>query len=399
MRKTMARTAVVLALLAAAGCSGNGKYTSEHKERSHQRAAGMKAANEFEQARQAFMVGELEKAQRSIDRSITINPTVPRSHVLRGRILIEMSQLDGAMESLLKAEELDPENVEAQYYMGIVHERYSQLDEALERFRAAADLEPAHPQYALAAAETMMDMGLIDEAEEFLTSRSPSFQHHAGIRQTLGHIAMLRGDVERAVELLNEARLLAPDDWSLVEELAQLQYATSRFAEAEYNLSTLLQVPENKDRRDLQHLRARCLVRVDRPTEARELLISLTSDAAGQKDVEAWIELGNVCFVMRDNNRVRQSAARIVALAPHRPEGYMLRSLLHRRNGDLNAALENADRAVERRGTNVEPLLLRGLVLKDLGRDAEARSCFQQAARENPDAVPKRAVAGVSGDE
>jgi tetratricopeptide (TPR) repeat protein len=159
-------------------------------------------------------------------------------------------------------------------------------------------------------------------------------------------------------------------------------------------------VPENKNRRDLKQMRARALTKVDRPLEAREILIELTGDAAGQKDVEAWIELGNVCFVLRDMNRVRQSAARIVALAPNRPDGYMLRALMQRRNGDLNAALDSAERAVERRGSSVEPLLVRGLVMKDLGRDTEAAANFQQAMRENPALAPQQnAVTGVATDK
>jgi tetratricopeptide (TPR) repeat protein len=400
MRRFVHRSAMVLAVLALAGCSGNGKYTSEHKERSKERAAGMKAANEYEMGRQAFLVGDMDKALRATDRSITIHPGVARSHILRGRIMIEKGDLESAISSLQTAAEVEPENVEAQYYLGIVFERYSQGDLALEHFRKAADLEPANAQYALATAETMVDLGMIDEAEAFLNSRSPSFKHNAGVRQTLGHIALMRGDLERAVELFGEARLLAPDDWVVLEDLVQAQLAAGHFADAEYNLSRLLNVPENKNRRDLKQMRARALTKVDRPLEAREILIELTGDAAGQKDVEAWIELGNVCFVLRDMNRVRQSAARIVALAPNRPDGYMLRALMQRRNGDLNAALDSAERAVERRGSSVEPLLVRGLVMKDLGRDTEAAANFQQAMRENPALAPQQnAVTGVATDK
>jgi tetratricopeptide (TPR) repeat protein len=400
MRRFVHKSAMILAVLSLAGCSGNGKYTSEHKERSRERVAGMKAANEFEMARQAFLVGDMDKALRGADRSITIHPGVARSHVLRGRIMIEKSDMESAITSLSTAVEVEPDNVEAQYYLGIVYERYSQGEKALEHFRNAADLEPANAQYALATAETMVDLGMIDEAEGFLTGRNPAFQHNAGVRQTLGHIALMRGDSERAVELFSEARLLAPDDLVVLEDLVQAQLATGRFADAEYNLSRLLNVPEKKGRRDLKQMRARALSKVDRPLEAREILIELTGDAAGQKDIESWIELGNVCFVLRDMNRVRQSAARIVALAPHRPDGYMLRSLMQRRNGDLNGALESAERAVERRGSSVEPLLVRGLVMKDLGRDDEAAANFQQAMRENPALAPQQnTVAGVATDK
>lgn len=401
MRRMMWGTAAVLTMVAAAGvgCKGHGKYTSEHRERSKERAAGMKAANEFEQARQAFMVGELDKALKAVDRSITIHPGVARSHVLRGRILIEQSDLDGAMASLLKAEEIEPENVEVHYYFGIAHERTAESEQAMTRFAKAAELDPSNPQYAIATAEAMVDLGMIEEAEEYLNTRSRSFQHNAGVRQTLGHLAMLRGDMEGAADFFHEAMLLAPDDWSVLEDLVQAQLVVGRFVDAEFNLARLMNVPENKDRRDLKQMWARCLTKVGRPVEAREILVDLTGDTVGQRDVEAWIELGNVCFVLRDMNRVRQSSARIIALAPQRPEGYMLRGLMQRRNGDLAGALDSASRAAERRGTSVEPLMFKGLVLKDLGRKDEAQAMFAQVAKENPAAMPQNAVAGVPTDK
>ena len=57
---------------------------------------------------------------------------------------------------------------------------------------------------------------------------------------------------------------------------------------------------------------------LDRPVEAREILIKLTSDQAGSKDVEAWIELGNVSYVLRDQNRLRMSSQRVLSMAPAR---------------------------------------------------------------------------------
>ena len=46
------------------------------------------------------------------------------------------------------------------------------------------------------------------------------------------------------------------------------------------------------------------------------------------------IDLGNVSFVLRDLNRVRMAASRVNALAPTRYEGYVLRALWHRQQGD-----------------------------------------------------------------
>lgn len=376
---------LVAGLTMSTGCARkHGTWTAEGMTRAKQRVDQLKSANEYQMARQNFLAGDLDKAQKGIERSLTINPSVAKSHVLRGRILIEKNDLEGAMQSLLNAEALDPENVEAQYYLGIVNERFSNREEALSRFLTASKLDPTNPQYAVAAAEAMMDLNRLDEAEQFLMAQKSTLEHNAGVRQTLGHIAMLREDYPKAVELLSEARLLAPDDNAITEDLIRAEIATGRFAEAEYNLARLLKSPGNENRRDLKSMRARCLAAVDRPLEARELLLDLTSGDAGAKDVQAWVELGQISFVLKDMNRVKLASGRVIALAPQRHEGYTLRGLWYKRRGELTNSLADFDRAVERRGKDTQPLVLRGLVLESLGRFEDAKKTYAAVLAQNP---------------
>jgi Flp pilus assembly protein TadD len=237
----------------------------------------------------------------------------------------------------------------------------------------------------VAAAETMIDSGKVDEAVTYLNSRTAAFEHNAGVRQTLGHIAMLKGETEKAVGFFNEARLLAPEDDGVLEDLIRAQIAVGKFSEAQFNIEYILKDDKNKDRRDLKQLQARCLMNVDRPVEAREILIKLTSDPAGAKEVESWIELGNVSYILRDQNRLRMSSQRVLSMAPARMEGYTLRALWQRRSGDLNGALTSVDKAMEIKATDPDVQVLRALVLKDLGRVDEAREGYAAVLREDPE--------------
>lgn len=376
--------AATLALVCLAGCAGHGKYTTEGKNKGNERVAGMKSASEYQQAQQSFLAGDLEKALKAADRSIMMNPSVAKTYVLRGRILLEQSNLEEAVNTFQKAEALEPGNVEAQYYLGIVYERFTQTDKALERYLKASELEPSNPQYAVAAAEMMIDLGRLEDADAFLSRGGTNFEHNAGVRQTQGHLAMMQGDPARAAKLFNEARLLAPDDTMVLEDLVNAQVATGQFADAEFNLGRLLKVKENKDRRDLKQMRARCLTNLDRPLEARDVLLDLTSGDAGQRDLESWIELGDLSFVLRDMARLRQSYGRVIALAPHRSEGYTLKALYQRHQGDTEGALASLELACERRGEEVDPLMFKGLLLSEMGRQDEARSAFASVLNEDP---------------
>jgi Flp pilus assembly protein TadD len=373
------------ATVCTAGCAGgHGEYTAKHKAASQEKMDQMRSGTEFDMARQAFLAGDLDKALKRADNSIALNDGVTKSHVLKGRILLEMGDLDGARESLLKAEALDPKGVDPQYYLGLSFERSSDKAQALERYLKAAEFDPTSPQYAVAAAEMMIDQGQLDQAESYLSGRGQSFQHFAGVRQTLGHIAMIRGDAKSAVALFGEARLLAPEDKGIVEDLARAQMAAGKFAEAEFNINHLLKTPQGKARRDLQHMEAMCLMEVDRPVEAREILVKLTTGDEGANDLQAWIDLGQVSHRIKDFNRVKQAGARLVALAPTRSEGYVLKALWQRSQGDLSGALTNLDKGCELRGRDVSPVVFRAMVLEEMGRDAEARAAIAVALAANP---------------
>lgn len=387
------------ALLAAiAGCRGHGGYTAKHINVAKEKMDMMKAGTEWQTAKQAFLGGDLDKAKKHVDISLTLNPKVVKSHVLRGRIMLESGNLEEAANSFARAEELDPKAVDPQYYMGLLNERVLQREEALARYQKAAELDAANPQYAIAAAEVLIDLGRLGEAKSYLESRRSSFEHNAGVRQTLAHIAMMEGDPRTAAALFNEARLLAPNDLAILEDLARAQMAAGDTAEAEFTLSRLLQNPATAPRRDLKRMRADCLVQIDRTVEARELLLELTRDDAGASDAETWIALGNVSFLMGDWVRLRQCATRTVALAPARPEGHLLKALHARATGDGALAATALRDALAIRPDAATYALL-GTVQRDLGRAEEARASFAQALRLDPQAEGvAELMAGVSVD-
>jgi len=399
-RSSMLVAAAGLALTLAGCNSGHGQHTAEGITNAQQRMADMKSASTWDMARQQYLVGDLSKALKSVDDSIELNPSVPKSHTLRGKILIELGQLDQAIESFRKALANDPGFHEAHYYKGVALERVSDFEGAGEAYEAAANLEPSNTQYAVAASEMLIELGQVERAEELLRSRKSMYEHNAGVRQTLGHLAMLRGDHAKAVEMFREARLLAPDDLQIAEDLSLALISNEDWVDAEYTLRTLLGRDEYKERRDLRRMHARTLVALDRPVEARTILLSLTNDGAGRNDWQALIDLANVALLLGDDARARISARRAVSLVPDHPEPYALLAAAQFRSDDLEGALESLNRSVERARGDATPALLRGVVLQRLGRHAEADQSFDLALQIDPNNErAQRMMAGVVEDQ
>ncbi|HZW10850.1 MAG TPA: tetratricopeptide repeat protein [Phycisphaerales bacterium] len=382
-----------LAVSGLGGCAGHGSYTRQGISLAQQKADAMKAATEYDMARQAYFAGDLRKAVERIDRSLAINPEVASSHVLRGRILLETGEMDEALDSLHRAEALAPDNEDAQYFLGLTYERLVEREQALEHYQKAADIDQEDAQYVVAVAEVFIDMGQVDAAEEYILSRRARFEHNAGVRQTQGHIALIKNDNERALEMFSEARLLAPDDTSILEDLARTQIAVEKYGDAATSLAKLLQDEEVRaTRRDLCHMYARSLVSVRRYIEARNEYLTLTEGDAGAGDVEAWIGLGNVAYAIKDSHRHRNAANRVMALAPEREEGYLLRALWHRRRGENEDAVKWLDLGSQRAMQVSSTYTLRGVILNEMGRTGEARESFEAALREDPSDTT---VAGV----
>tara|TARA_E500000318_G_scaffold14854_6_gene15053 strand:+ start:78825 stop:80060 length:1236 start_codon:yes stop_codon:yes gene_type:complete len=370
-------------LLSLAGCSGQGNYTREGVSMAKERMSFLKSATEWELARQAFLAGDLEKALRKVDTSLEINDTVVKSHVLKGRILIEMGDLGNALHSLQTATALNPEEPDAHYYLGIVFERINEPDSAREHFEMACDFDDYNPVYAVAAAEMMLDLDRIEEAKMYLNS-IPMSENNAGIRQTLGHIALIEQDPELAVDYFLQARLLAPDDEGIAENLIHAQIQAGDWRDAEKSISHLLKKPGNETREDLKVLHAKALMNTGRAVEARSIYQSIVSQDEGRSDVESWIGLANSSMMIGDLRTVRKAATRVVSLAPESHEGYMLYAMYHRENEDHRSALKSILSAIDKNPSDPVLYALCGVIQRDLGMPNKALMSITHASELDP---------------
>ena len=386
MRMNKAHTVLIpsaLILATLAGYSGQGNYTRQGVSMAKERMSFLKSGTEWELARQAFLAGNLEKAIEKVDYSLSINDTVVKSHVLKGRIQIEMGDLGNALKSLRTANTLDPEDPDSHYYLGVVYERLNRPEDAYTHFESACEFDDYNPSYAVAAAEKLIDLDRIEEAKMYLTT-IPMAQNNAGIRQTLGHIALIEKEYTVAVKYFNEARLLAPDDKGIAEDLIHAQMTAGFFAEAERNIALLLQKSENEERRDLKILHAKALLNTGRPVEARSIYQKLLATSQGKSDVDSWVGLANAAFAINDMRTVRKAASRIVALSPDSYEGYLIYAMYHRQKKDFQASLSSINKALSKSPLDAGMYAFRAMIQSDLNQRANAFASIAQAVKLEP---------------
>ncbi len=371
------------------GCgSGPSQQSAEFKDQASQRLDALKAGTEWELARQRYESGDFDQALQGVERSITLNPQVAKSHTLRGRILVELGQTQAAMESLARAIALDPNHAEAYFYRGLIFERIARFERALEQYQLAMEADPEKAQYVLAASEMLIRLERMDEAEQLLVDASDRHEFTAGIRQTLGHIALMRGQTDQAVEYFNEAQMLAPDDAAILEDLALAKVDAGDYVEAEaYIIDILEKLAEDDDpleRRDLLHLLARCQLEQDKIIEARQTLLTLTQGREGASDVLAWMGLGTVAMRFNEDNLLHDAGERLIRLQPNRYEGYYFYALWEHSQGFSPRALETVNAAIARESRDPMPLVLKAIILSEMGDDDAAAEEAKLALTRDP---------------
>ena len=164
--RSLILAAALLAAGSLVGCSGHGASTAQHVSSAKLKMDAIKAATQWQTSHQAFLAGDLNKALKHVNIALELNPSVVKSHVLRGRILMEQGELEEAGLAFNNAVAIDPNAVDPQYFLGVLHERFAQKDKALAYYQKAVELDPENPQYAIAAAEMMMDLDRKPEAKD-----------------------------------------------------------------------------------------------------------------------------------------------------------------------------------------------------------------------------------------
>lgn len=364
-------------------CYGPGtKYGKEIRDSAEARINSFNSQLAYDQANQAFRSGQFDKALRQIDGALKLNSDIPEFYILMGRVFMETHRLENANNAFAKAIELKPDSADAHYYAGIVYQRWSKEDTAYDYYIKAHELDSSNVQYVLAAAESLITLSKFDEAKIFIESKLDYFEHNPSMRQLLGQIALLRGNAVDAARIFAESRLLKPDDGLLLEELAYAQYVAGLYGKC-YDSVKQLQRMKNGLTLETRQMEARCLAALGRTTEARNLYLELTR--SDPSNTELWIELGSLAWELGDFRRTAICSVRIVALAPHRYEGYMLKGIFEREKGNLEQATSLLRQSAALSSNVALPHLVLGRALEDNGDIKGALGAYADALRAEPD--------------
>lgn len=158
------------------------------------------------------MLGRLEEALEHFDAALVQNPSYAEAHLNRGIILNDLGRHEEAQRAFTKAGEIDTRDSrefpsEAGNRIAVTHAQLGDLylvanhpTRAIEHYRAALEIRPRFMDIRSKFAETLIELGELEQAREELNVILESRPSFVGARVRLGVVLNRLGEDEEAVK-------------------------------------------------------------------------------------------------------------------------------------------------------------------------------------------------------
>jgi tetratricopeptide (TPR) repeat protein len=294
-----------------------------------------------------------------------------------GHAAVQLGWLDMAQEQLQQALALDPRDVGTLASLATVHNRRGDAAGALCWFEAASKIAPANPEFALGAAECLLELGRAEEARTAFAAvldRSPRL-----VRASLGLVRTARqlGDHYEARRLLLEAVERAEDSPDIKLTVAEALIETGDPEAARRILSALLEA-------DPDNFAALMLMgTLDRQHGDRTSALAWFRRAAAlQPDRAApLVGIATEQWALGLPEQSEQSLHGALVLESGNIDGLLNLAEHAGLAGDPRQQLLLAERAMAAHPLHAAPVLQAAAALRELGRGAEAGFQLANATR------------------
>jgi tetratricopeptide (TPR) repeat protein len=303
-----------------------------------------------------------DEAQRAVDRAYELDPDLPEVRNARGLGYMALGNYRLARDELVMALKADDEFASAWANLGEAHTELGDYSAAREALTRALELEPGS----------------------------------ADIRILFGIFYQRFGEYDEAVKYYRAATDLKPDDVTAWNDLGAALLHTEQIEEAIAVFERSIQIKDTGTARSNLGTSLYLLERFDEAQGHYEKATTLEPDRSIH-----WCNLGDVLTVLGRNDQAAAAhsraadAARVeVSLRPDEPAALARLARYCARAGQVECALEYAQRALALQPRNPEILLANAVVHALLGRDGECLDFLERAvklgiSRASIEAVPE----------
>ena len=181
-------------------------------------------------------LGDLESARRSREALERYAWRLPERLRLESRMFTEL-RLDNDPEAARRTgsywAEVYPQDPEARRLLALIADLLGDRQSEIEQLRALLALDPTDADAMAWLGAAYSEAGRYDSAEAVLARRDERLAGTVNNRRRVAYVHLDRGDVDAYRAEIEEARIAAPDDVSLVLDLGWADLRQGRYEEAE----------------------------------------------------------------------------------------------------------------------------------------------------------------------
>lgn len=204
-------------------------------------------------------------AMKALDKAIECAPNYTEAYLLRAKgnyMLFELTE-EKACEAAGRRDlsmvfKLNPKLADAHDYQGVFYAAQNNMPEALKCFNQAISLKPEKPEYYKHRALVYNQLKRPKDALNDLVKVTQLDPREYGIWVTLAEQADSMGLYKQSIDAMNQALVLRPANYDLMQRRAAINLKNHRFQEALVDLDKLIKVSAQDD--DLFRMRAQAYI-------------------------------------------------------------------------------------------------------------------------------------------
>ena len=182
------------------------------------------------------------------------SPTAVQAEELKAQILADAGKEQEALASVRNLQQRHARNETLLLLEVRLLARLKAMDEALARARQAVEIVPESSELAFTLGSLLDSLGKRDEAMKVMQGIVASHPEHYQALNYVGYSLAVQGkDLEHALELLQRADRLAPDQFFIVDSLAWALFRLGRTEEALQNIRRAVALVPSPEVEILEH--------------------------------------------------------------------------------------------------------------------------------------------------
>ena len=364
---------------------------------------------------------DLGGAQKYLEKAIKANPSMVETQALLAAVYVKQRDYQSAVNAFKKVTELDPQRAEAYFGMGDVLYKTRQLKDAAAALEKGVSLDDQN-------AEALFILGSSYEEMKEFAKAADTYQKFVALKPRNAaagylHLGLCRQELNQmpeAVQALEEAVKVQPQDIKMQEYLAQAYYKAKQLDKAEevyvrmsqmspegakYYLSNVLRMYDEAGNYEKAIDASKKLIDLNPKDEMAvynlglmyfrlkrfdEAIDAFTKTLALKPDNEyAWFNIGSSYTNQKKFKESIEPYKKYLALVPDSDSGWLALGISYMQMKNHEAALEPLKKCVELKPSNPYGLYNLAVVYLNLRDDFTARETYKKLVQVDPGLAEK----------